>query len=101
MLTDFPWMLYLTRLILLVPIFTLHELAHALTATALGDPTPREAGRLTLDPRRHLEHIGMLVALGLGLGWSRPVPIHPHRMRVPSALGGALTVLAGPLMNAM
>jgi Zn-dependent protease len=99
LLARFPWAIFLTRGVLMIPAFTLHEFAHALTATLLGDPTPREQGRFTLDPRRHMEHIGYLLTLVIGFGWSRPVHTRADKMHVPDALGGAITALAGPVAN--
>jgi Zn-dependent protease len=97
--TNFPVGLIAARLVVVSLSFTLHELAHGLAAAALGDPTGREARRLTLNPLPHQEPIGWLAGVLVGVGWSRPVPTRPHRMRVPSVLGGSLTVLAGPLAS--
>ncbi len=99
LIVQFPWALLLVRLILAVPALALHELSHALTAAALGDPTPREQGRLTADPRRHLDAPGLALMVLLGIGWGRRVMLNPHRMRVPAWLGGTLAALAGPLAN--
>jgi len=93
----FPLALLSMRLVVVAISFTIHELAHGLAAAALGDPTPREAGRLTLNPARHWEHIGLIGGVLIGVGWSRRTPISPHRMRVPDWIGGPLAVLAGPL----
>lgn len=103
-LARFPWAIYLVRLVVLVIVFTVHEFAHALAAAALGDPTPREEGRLTLNPMWHLESIGVLLGLFLGIGWSRPIHFRPERMHIgarsiPDAVGGAITVAAGPMAN--
>ncbi len=77
---------------------TFHEMAHGWAAYALGDPTARDAGRLTLNPLDHLDPIGFLCILVAGVGWAKPVPINPlyfkHRKR-----GIALTALAGPVAN--
>jgi Zn-dependent protease len=97
---NFPLALLITRCGVVIPSLALHELAHAAVATLLGDPTPREAGRLTANPFRHQEHIGAIAGVLVGVGWSRPVPIRPHRMRVPDWLGGLLTLVAGPLTSA-
>ncbi len=80
----------------LVVALTFHEYAHAWSAARLGDDTARLAGRLTLDPRRHLDVMGSLVFLIVGFGWARPVPVDGY------ALGhrGMLWVaLAGPVSN--
>lgn len=100
-LISFPWAIFLTRFTVALIMFTVHELGHAITATLLGDPTPREEGRLSLNPRRHWEHIGGIIAILLGVGWSRPTYFRAHRMRVPDALGGVLTVMGGLLANAL
>ena len=52
-----------------------HEYAHARMATWLGDPTPRLAGRLTLNPMAHIDAVGALAMFLIGFGWARPVPI--------------------------
>lgn len=98
-LKSIPWALFLTRYVVMLAAFTVHELGHALTAAAFGDPTPRSEGRLTLNPFRHVEYIGGILAVMLGFGWSRPVHIQTHKMRVPDPLGGVIAVLAGPLAN--
>ena len=76
----------------------LHEYAHARVADRLGDPTPRAAGRLTLDPLAHLDPIGALLLLAFGFGWARPVPVNPFYFRNPLA-GMAMVAAAGPLVN--
>jgi Zn-dependent protease len=82
----------------------LHELAHAVVATKLGDPTPRQEGRLTLNPIVHLDPIGTLMfavtyfTTGLIFGWARPVMVHPGYFRRPKE-GMALVAAAGPAAN--
>ncbi|NDY41428.1 site-2 protease family protein [Dissulfurirhabdus thermomarina] len=78
---------------------TAHEAAHAWTADRLGDPTPRRAGRLTLNPLRHLDPVGTLVFfLTRAIGWAKPVPVNPYHFRDPRR--GMLWVsLAGPAAN--
>jgi Zn-dependent protease len=83
-----------------------HEFGHALAATKLGDPTPKMLGRLTMDPRPHVDPIGtllfpMIMFLYPGFflfGWARPVPITPQNFKKPRR-DGALVALAGPTMN--
>ncbi len=89
----------ISRLVTLVIALTLHEYAHARAAVFFGDDTPRLAGRLTLNPLRHLDPLGSLMLIVAGFGWARPVPINPEqlRQRSPSAL--MLVSLAGPLSN--
>ncbi len=77
---------------------TVHEAAHAATANYLGDPTAKWAGRISLNPLRHLDPIGTLMLIFAGFGWGKPVPINPRNFANPRA-GEILTSLAGPLAN--
>ncbi len=77
---------------------TLHELAHGLAALGLGDETAKNAGRLTLNPLKHLDPIGLLMMLVCHFGWAKPVPVNMMRFRNPRR-GMALTALAGPACN--
>lgn len=79
-------------------VIIIHELAHGLMANALGDPTAKRMGRLTLNPIKHLDPIGALCMVFFHFGWARPVPIDPRYFKNPK-LGMALTALAGPLSN--
>jgi len=79
--------------------FTLHEYAHAWTAVHLGDPTPKLQGRLTLDPRRHLDIIGTLLVFLVYVGWAKPVQWQPANLRIDRRRGSILVAAAGPLMN--
>lgn len=88
--------------IMVVPILaavTFHEVAHGWVADRLGDPTPRLAGRLTLNPVKHLDPIGTLVFFVTRMiGWARPVPINPLNFRDPRR-GMMWVALAGPAAN--
>ena len=76
----------------------LHEFAHGYAADRLGDPTPRRAGRLTLNPLAHLDPWGTILLLVFGFGWAKPVPIDPGNF--PNWRRGLITVAAaGPLAN--
>jgi len=77
---------------------SIHEFAHAKTADVLGDPTPRLAGRLTLNPIAHLDPIGFLALILIHIGWAKPVPINPYNFKNPNQ-GMMLTGLAGPFSN--
>ncbi|HEX9593530.1 MAG TPA: site-2 protease family protein [bacterium] len=78
---------------------TLHELAHGWVADRLGDPTAREAGRLTLNPLRHLDPLGVLaLVLTQMFGWAKPVPVNPLRLRRPKQ-DMVWVALAGPAAN--
>ena len=59
----------------------LHEIGHGFVALKCGDPTAKWSGRLTLDPRKHLDPIGMICMFFLGIGWARPVPINPYNFK--------------------
>lgn len=82
----------------LVLAISVHEYAHARVADRLGDPTPRSQGRLTLDPRAHLDPLGTLALLFLGFGWGRPVMFDPYNLRSPRR-DSAMIALAGPISN--
>jgi Zn-dependent protease len=87
------------RLIALLVAITIHEFSHGLVATWFGDGTPRRAGRLTLNPIKHLDPIGtILILVRAPIGWGRPMPINPGEMRNAN-LGWALSSLAGPVSN--
>jgi Zn-dependent protease len=83
--------------IILVTI-TIHECAHAKVADLLGDPTPRLAGRLTLNPISHIDPIGLLALIFIRIGWAKPVPINPYNFADPKK-GSLLVSLAGPCSN--
>ncbi len=76
----------------------LHEFAHALVSSYLGDPTPRLQGRLSLDPLRHIDWVGLLAMFVFRFGWAKPVQIDPRYYKNPR-LGLVLVALAGPAMN--
>ena len=77
---------------------TLHELSHGLEAYRLGDTTAKDAGRLTLNPIKHLDIMGILMMVVFHFGWAKPVPVNMYRFRNPKR-GMAITALAGPAAN--
>ncbi|MCX6807129.1 MAG: site-2 protease family protein [Candidatus Berkelbacteria bacterium] len=77
---------------------TVHEFMHGYIANYLGDPTAKYQGRLTLNPIKHLDPLGMIFLLIIGFGWGRPVPVNPANFQNPR-LGEFLTSIAGPLSN--
>ena len=89
----------ISRIITLLVAFTVHEFSHAAVATLFGDPTPRDAGRLTLNPLKHLDIMGSIMLLVAGFGWAKPVPINPHVIDRKSKAGVMLVSLAGPASN--
>ncbi|WP_018704345.1 MULTISPECIES: site-2 protease family protein [Sporomusaceae] len=79
---------------------TVHEYAHARAAVAMGDDTPRQLGRVTLNPLAHLDPVGLLMLWLTQFGWAKPVPVNPNRFH--SYRSGMIWVsLAGPLSNAL
>ena len=78
--------------------FTLHEFSHAYVADKLGDPTPRNHGRLTLNPMVHIDWVGFILILVAGFGWARPVQTNPRNYKNYKK-GRILVAIAGPLAN--
>lgn len=82
-----------------------HEVSHGWMANALGDPTARLSGRLSLNPLRHIDPVGSLLVplllfmtkAGFIFGWARPVPVNPYNLR--GKYGEAIVAAAGPLTN--
>lgn len=93
---------FLTGLILKLPALlvavTVHELAHALVADRLGDPTARRLGRITLNPLPHIDPLGALAFVLAGFGWAKPVPVNAQNLRHP-VRDMAWVAVAGPLSN--
>lgn len=89
----------ISRIVTLLLAFTFHEFAHAATATALGDMTPKNHGRLTLNPLAHLDVMGTITLLFAGFGWAKPVPVNPYAVQRKTRAGMMLVSLAGPVMN--
>ena len=77
---------------------TVHETCHGLAAYALGDPTAKSMHRLSLNPFRHIDWLGLAMMFAAGFGWAKPVPVDPRYFRRPKQ-GMALTALAGPASN--
>ncbi len=85
--------------VVLLAAMPVHEFAHAATAVWLGDETPRQQGRLTLNPVRHLDLVGTILLLTVGMGWAKPVQWNPAQIRTDIRLGTILVAAAGPLSN--
>ena len=80
----------LLRLAAVLLCLTVHETCHGLAAYALGDPTARQAHRLSLNPLRHIDWFGLLMMFLAGFGWAKPVPVNPNYFKKPKQ-GMALT----------
>jgi Zn-dependent protease len=102
---------FISELIITAPplllALTIHEFAHGYVAYRLGDPTARAAGRLTLNPLRHLDPIGTIAFFIIKLGWAKPVPVNPAYFKNPRkdmlwvALAGPMTNLAMAIISAL
>ena len=77
---------------------TLHEFAHGFIAYRLGDPTALNAGRLTLNPLKHLDPLGTIVFFIFKFGWAKPVPVNANYFRNPKQ-DMLWVALAGPVTN--
>jgi Zn-dependent protease len=94
-------------LALIIPAIILHEVSHGYVAYLLGDPTAKNAGRLTLNPLAHVDIWGtvllpllMFLTTGFAFGYAKPVPINPYLMnRVGYRNGMLITGAAGPVTN--
>lgn len=85
--------------VIVIPLsLVLHEFSHALAADLLGDRTPRNAGRLTLNPLVHLDLLGLIMIFISPIGWAKPVIINSSNFK-SRRLGTIITAFAGPLSN--
>lgn len=89
---------FLALVIPLLYSIILHEVSHGWMALALGDDTAKVAGRLSLNPLKHLDPVGTLALLVIGFGWAKPVPVNYSRLK-NLRLGILLVSFAGCLMN--
>lgn len=89
---------FVLSLPIILLIICVHEVAHGLVASKLGDPTAKSLGRLTLNPLKHLDPFGFLAMLCVGIGWAKPVPINTRYFKKPKR-DMAICAAAGPLAN--
>ena len=87
-----------TFIISILIALSVHEWAHGFVAHLLGDPTAKNAGRLTLNPIAHLDLLGTILFLTIGFWWGKPVPIDPRYFRHHKR-DTALVAIAGPVSN--
>ena len=95
------WSVLTNLLLSVVPALiciTLHELAHGYVAYRLGDDTAKRAGRLTLNPLRHIDIMGLLMMIVFKFGWAKPVPVNMWKFKNPKK-GMTITAAAGPIAN--
>jgi Zn-dependent protease len=88
----------ISRALMLLIVFPAHELAHALVATFFGDPTPRAAGRLTLNPIKHLDPMGSILFVLVGIGWAQ-TPINSAYFGENARVKMGVVSFAGPFTN--
>lgn len=96
---DFDLPSLFAKIVILLVGFPIHEWAHAWVACLLGDDTAKRQGRLTLNPLAHLDPVGSLLLLVSFIGWAKPVPVAPWRLRYGPRVGHALVSAAGPASN--
>ncbi|MBI2048791.1 MAG: site-2 protease family protein [Parcubacteria group bacterium] len=96
---------FIFSIAILIMSVVIHEVSHGFVAHALGDPTAKYEGRLTLNPLRHLDPVGSVIVPALTyllggfiIGWARPVPYNPYNLR-NQKWGPAAVGIAGPLSN--
>jgi len=97
MLFQNPLLFFLVAGALIISI-CIHEFSHAFVAYKLGDPTAKLMGRMTLNPKAHLDPIGTIFLLFVGFGWGKPVPFNPLNLKNVKR-DSALISLAGPMSN--
>lgn len=98
--------IFIFIILILLCSIVIHEVSHGLMADYLGDPTAKLAGRLTLNPIKHLDPVGSILVpliliisnVGIVFGWAKPVPINPFNLR-DKVYGQAKVAIAGPLAN--
>lgn len=94
------------QFIVLIFSVMIHEISHGFVAERLGDKTARDAGRLTLNPLKHIDPFGSVILplllyianTSILFGWAKPVPYNPYNLKNPKK-GGALIALSGPASN--
>ena len=96
---------FIFSIAILIMSIVIHEVSHGYVANALGDPTAKYAGRLTLNPLKHLDPFGSVILPtityvlgGFIFGWARPVPYNPYNLK-NQRWGPAIVGAAGPLAN--
>lgn len=91
-------LLFAVYIVSLLIAIAIHEFSHAYAADHLGDPTPRLQGRLKLDPRVHIDPMGIFFLFLFGFGWGKPVEFDPYNLKNPRK-DAALISIAGPISN--
>jgi Zn-dependent protease len=92
-----PYTIFLATIAFIIAL-AVHEANHAFVATALGDDTPRRHGRLTLNPLKHVDPMGIVFFVLAGFGWAS-TPVTPANLKPNPRTGNAIVALAGPVAN--
>lgn len=98
---NLDWSVLTDILLAIIPALiciTIHELSHGLAAYLMGDTMAKDEGRLSLNPLRHIDVMGLVMLVVFKIGWAKPVPINMDRFKNPKA-GMAISALAGPGSN--
>ena len=101
LLRNLDWSVLTDMILSVIPALiciVFHELSHGFVAYKLGDTTAKEMGRLTLNPLKHIDIIGLIMMAVFHFGWAKPVPVNMYRFKNPKR-GMAITALAGPVSN--
>ena len=97
MLFEQQYLLFVVISFALIFSLTFHEYGHGIVASLIGDDTAKQAGRLTLNPIPHIDPVGLLLVLVIGIGYAKPVPTDPRKFR--TRWGILMVAAAGPAMN--
>ena len=101
LLRNLDWSVLTDMILSVIPALiciVFHELSHGFVAYKLGDTTAKEMGRLTLNPLKHIDVLGLIMMAVFHFGWAKPVPVNMYRFKNPKR-GMAITALAGPVSN--
>ncbi|MCH2307412.1 MAG: site-2 protease family protein [SAR202 cluster bacterium] len=90
---------FTTFIIAIVISLVIHEFSHAIIANKLGDSTPKYHGRISLNPKSHLDLFGSVMFLIAGFGWAKPVIVDRRNLIIGEYLGMCFVSIAGPLSN--
>jgi len=89
---------YVASFLIIILVLPVHEFAHAFAAVKAGDPTPKLAGRYTINPLKHFDLVGLLMLILVRFGWAKPVPVNPYNFSKPRR-DYFLVSIAGILAN--
>ena len=92
-------LMMISGVVIILMSLTVHEVSHGYAAYKLGDPTAKNAGRLSLNPLKHLDPIGALMLFIFGFGWAKPVPVNPYYFEGDRRKGMMTVSFAGPASN--